>query len=104
MARPPMHTLLARQMRGRLTARLRSRGYRSADMEMTAQVGQLRQHREIVILELVEQRAHPRRYLMVDADVLGQGIDVLTVTLQREVQMRPGGEPAAADTPDNLAP
>ena len=103
MARPRTRTLLARQMRGRTSGRPRNRGYGGADMEVTPQIGQLRQHREVVVLELVEQRAHPRRDLMVDADILGHRVDVLAVALQGEVQMRSGGEPAAADPPDNLA-
>src|SRR5271154_1839258 len=40
---------------------------------------------------------------MVDPDTLGQRVDVVSFSLQREVQMRSGGQAAGTDSPDNLA-
>ena len=54
----PVRALPGHRMRSALATRrsLRAQGARSANVEMTAQVGQLREHREVVILELLEQR------------------------------------------------
>src|SRR5271165_5099303 len=40
---------------------------------------------------------------MVDADAFGQRVDVMSFTLEREMQMRSGGQAAGTNSPDSLA-
>ncbi len=70
---------------------------------MPAQVGQLRQHRQVILLELVEHGPHPRGQLMVDADALRQRVDIMAFALKGEVQMGSGRQAARAHPADDLA-
>src|SRR5712671_4110068 len=55
-----------------------------------AEIGQLREHRLVAALDIVEQFFHPRRYRVILADLFLERIDVLASLLHRKVEVRPG--------------
>src|SRR5271166_5480046 len=74
--------------------KFRDRGLaRLAGDEVAAEVGQFGQRGLILFLDVVEDRLHPGRHLVILTKLLSQRIYPRPVFFHREVQMRPGREP-----------
>src|SRR5208283_231427 len=69
---------------------------------MAAEVGQLGQRGLVAVLDVVEDRLHPRRDLVILAKFLGERIDPGAVFFHREVEMRPGRKAGRADISNDL--
>src|SRR5208337_5386870 len=113
IAAAPAGNSLCPQMRGLCRAaaerhvvhvgELRDRGFaRAGRDEMAAEVGQLGQCGLVAILDVVEDRLHPRRDLVILAQFLGERIDPGAGFFHREMEMRPGRKAGRTDIANYL--
>src|ERR1019366_678810 len=82
---------------------LGDRGFaRAGRDEMAAEVGQLGQCGLVAILDVVEDRLHPRRDLVILAQFFGERIDPGAGFFHREMEMRPGRKAGRTDISNDL--
>src|SRR5208282_52423 len=70
--------------------------------ETASQIGQLGKRHLVALPDIVEQRAHPRRHLMVHAELFGQRIDVVAFLLEREMEVRSARQSRRTDKSNHL--
>src|SRR5579885_112435 len=71
--------------------------------EVSAEVRELGKRHLIALAKIVEQRAHPRRNLMINTNLLGQRVDIVALFFESEMQMGTSRQSGRSNPSDNLA-